>query len=109
MGFKNDNQLTFTIRVESASNDNGEYKITLFLNGEKEKEYSFFISLTGFFALDPIVGLESDKVQELVHKNAVDVLLPYMRTQVSLLTAQPDTDCVVLPPMNTDRIIGISE
>lgn len=35
--------------------------------------------------------------------------MPYMRSQISLLTAQPDTDCVVLPPFNVNEMLDQSD
>jgi hypothetical protein len=32
--------------------------------------------------------------------------MPYMRSQVSLLTAQPEMDCVVLPAFNINSIVN---
>lgn len=32
--------------------------------------------------------------------DTVAILMPYVRSQVSLITAQPEVECVVLPPFN---------
>ena len=41
----------------------------------------------------------------LVSKNTVAILMPYLRSEVSLLTAQPNTDTVVLPVFNINNMI----
>lgn len=33
------------------------------------------------------------------------ILMPYLRSEVSLLTAQPETDCVVLPVFNINKML----
>jgi len=41
----------------------------------------------------------------LLNSNAVAVLIPYLRSELSLLTAQPNTECVVLPPFNVNKML----
>ena len=31
--------------------------------------------------------------------------MPYLRSEVSLLTAQPEVECVVLPPFNINKMM----
>lgn len=38
-------------------------------------------------------------------KNAVAILMPYLRSELTLLTAQPDTESVVLPPFNINKMM----
>lgn len=44
-------------------------------------------------------------VQNLINKNAVAIMMPYLRSELTLLTAQPDTDSVVLPPFNINAML----
>ncbi len=41
----------------------------------------------------------------MVTKNAIAILMPYLRSEVSLLTAQPGIECVVLPAFNINKIL----
>lgn len=38
-------------------------------------------------------------------KNSVSILMLYLRSEVSLITAQPETECVVLPPFNINEML----
>lgn len=49
--------------------------------------------------------MDENEKNELISKNAVAIIMPYMRSQVSLLTAQPEVDCVVLPPFNINNML----
>ena len=49
--------------------------------------------------------MEDKIVQDLINKNAVAILMPYLRSELTLLTAQPDTDSVVLPPFNINKML----
>ncbi len=49
--------------------------------------------------------IENKQAQDLINKNAVAILMPYLRSEVSLLTAKPETECVVLPPFNINKML----
>lgn len=92
------------MQVQIGLDENDLYKVTLVLNGTKQDEYNVVISLSGFFKAE---GQVEDKiVQDLINKNAVAILMPYLRRELTLLTAQPDTDSVVLPPFNINKMFG---
>lgn len=107
-GFKNDEEIDLQMSVNIATNDGLDelHKVTLFVECEKSEEYSIEIQLTGFF----IVTAEDLGLRNiLLNQNAVALLLPYVRSQLSLLTAQPETDCIVLPPLNIKNMFESKE
>lgn len=102
-GFKNENELELEMNVEVAENKvDHVFKVTLSAEGIKEDEYKFEVKLAGFFSVEG----DNIKLQEsLINQNAVAILMPYIRSEISLLTAQPETDCVVLPPFNITQLM----
>jgi len=106
-GFKNDNEITFSIEVQigKRKSQNGISQVTLILKGDKEDEYDFTISLSGFFSFNTDEEVDDALSESLINRNAVAILMPFMRSQVSLLTAQPEVDCVVLPPFNINAMM----
>lgn len=44
-----------------------------------------------------------DLVRSIMDTNAVAIMFPFVRSQVSLLTTQPGMTPVVLPPINTAK------
>lgn len=103
-GFKNTQELKFELQVQIGLDENDIYKVTLVLNGTKQDEYNVVISLSGFFKFE---GQVEDKLgQNLINKNAVAIMMPYLRSELTLLTAQLDTDSVVLPPFNINKMFG---
>lgn len=105
-GFKNSNELKFELKVQIGLDENDTYKVTLVLNGTKQDEYDIAISLSGFFEVEGQEKLDDKVVQDLISKNAVAILMPYLRSELTLLTAQPDTDSIVLPPFNINKMFG---
>lgn len=81
------------------------YCVSLVLEGEKEKEYSLVIGLEGYFAFDKADDLTEEQKESIIKKNTVAIMMPYMRSQLSLLTAQPEVECVVLPPFNIVKMM----
>ncbi len=103
-GFKNTEELKFELQVQIGLDVNDTYKVTLVLNGTKQDEYDIIISVSGFFKVEEQEKLDDKIVQNLMSKNAVAILMPYLRSELTLLTAQPDTDSVVLPPFNINKM-----
>nr|WP_317357319.1 protein-export chaperone SecB [uncultured Tyzzerella sp.] len=97
VGFKNNNEeeVSFNISIGENKNDN-LYKVSLATQIEKEDEYTLNIKLSGFFTFNG----DDDKKELFLKQNAVAILMPYLRSQISLLTCQPNMEPVVLPPIN---------
>ena len=107
MGMKNENEIEFKIQIIiNQKQDEEIYKVTLELLGNKEKEYLLDIELTGYFSFDANETLDEELKKTMISQNAVAIIMPYMRSQVSLITAQPEVDCVVLPPFNIIKMMS---
>lgn len=106
LGFKNENELKLQFQSHILQKKDDEvYKVTLVLLGNKACEYTFEIKLTGFFTLECEKNLSDELKNSLISRNTVAIMMPYLRSQVSLLTAQPEVDCVVLPPLNIIKML----
>lgn len=106
LGFKNENEIEFEFQSGiSQRHDGNIYKVNLLLKGNKKEEFMMEISLTGFFSFTSDDELDENMKNTLISKNAVSILMPYLRSEVSLLTAQPEVDCVVLPVFNVNNMI----
>ncbi len=106
LDFQNDSEFEFAIQSNiSKRQDTEMYKVTLILNGKKSEEYTLEIRLSGFFSIEADGELTEDLKNTLVTKNSVAILMPYLRSEVSLLTAQPETECVVLPAFNINNML----
>ena len=102
-GFKNDKDISWAIQIQIGQEAESHiHKATICLQGNKEEEYELEVQVTGFFSVDG----EDDLSKSLVKNNTVAILMPYIRSQISLITAQPETECVVLPPININAIMN---
>ncbi len=110
LGMKNENEETFQIQGEVRKKADQEvFRVTLTLRGKKEDEYTMEIAVSGYFSFDDREKITECQKNDLINKNAVAILMPYLRSEVSLLTAQPEVDCVVLPPFNINKMLNDNE
>lgn len=106
IGFKNNNEIEFQFQAGiSQRNDGDIYKVNLIAKGNKKDEYVFEISLTGFFTFESSDNLNEEFKNNLLSKNAIAILMPYLRSQITLLTSQPEVDTVVLPIFNINNMV----
>ena len=106
-GFSSENNFEFNMESQISKRSNEEiYKVTLILHGKKPDEYIIEISLTGFFSFGTDASISDEDKKELISKNTLAILMPYLRSEVSILTAQPEVECIVLPPFNINNLMG---
>lgn len=71
------------------------------IEGNKQDEYTVLVRASGYFVLD-----ESSEYDRLIlRQNAAAIVFPYMRSQLSLLTAQPEVDPLILQPVNIAQLV----
>ena len=105
-GKKNQNDIKFQIKTEVGKLAGEElYKVSLAVKADKPEEYTVEIQITGIFVFEEGSELNKKQKQVLINKNAVAMLMPYIRSEMSLITAQPGMDCVVLPPFNINKML----
>ena len=87
-----------------AAIDENDYKCSLaFKMSDDEDSTSLEIIVSGVFEFK--ADLEPDKKEVIITKNTMAILFPYLRSQVTLLTAQPDVEPVILPPININALL----
>lgn len=104
LGFKADTPLTYSLQTQiGLIQPENLYRVSVTIQGEKKQEYTFEISITGFIQeKNKSEAADMDKIA----KAAIRVLLPYLKNQLAVLTAQPETDCVVLPPIDVEHLLS---
>lgn len=64
-------------------------------------DITFVVRASGYFRLEDHV----EDRKTIIQQNAVAIVFPYIRSQISLLTAQPEVEPVVLPAMNIAQMV----
>lgn len=100
IGFENKKKVKYTFGFGFEEQDEHDIVVHLDVLGEKENEYKFRVSASGYFTLGSV-----DYKDLIMRQNAVAIIFPYIRSQISLLTAQPEVTPVVLPPFNIAQMV----
>lgn len=94
----NNSEISFSKQLNQI--DENLYKVTVSVCINSNDLSSINITMSGFFKLQE----ESALGKRLLTTNAIAILFPYIRSQLTLLTSQPGFDPVVLPIMNINAL-----
>lgn len=77
----------FRVRLGVVLNEDGKYRIE--------------VEISGLFRLseDSVLG------KKILENNTVAILFPYLRSQLTLLSSQPDFEPVILPALNINALL----
>ena len=82
-----------------------EKVLSVFISDEKE-HLSIEIKLNGRFKLECKDGeMDETTAQHLLNINTITIMMPYLRSEVSLVTAQPGLMPVMLPIVDVTKLI----
>lgn len=99
--FQTSSDLNLEFGFNFESGEDGNFIARIRVAGNKENEYKFVVRASGYFNTS-----ESGKDgQTILYQNAVAIIFPYIRSQITLLTAQPEVDPVVLQPFNIAQMV----
>lgn len=85
-----------------------EAEITLIANIlSKDDSINISVTLIGNFEFS--IRSNSEFAKDILEKNTIAIMFPYLRSQVSLITTQPDMTPVVIPPINVNALIETQE
>ena len=96
---KGDTQLGIGKHVERTGE--GQYQVTLSVQVEKKQEYDAVVTVTAYCENSE----NTPDKDRILNENAIAILFPYVRAQLTLITAQPETDALVLPAVNINAMI----
>ena len=103
IGFKSHENVNFEFGFNFDADATDEEMVIARISvvGTKASEYKFEVRASGYFHVS---GQENDR-EVIIHQNAVAILFPYVRSQITLLTSQPEVDPIVLPPINIAKMV----
>ena len=69
---------------------------------ENNYPFSLKILITGIFTIDCD---DAELLENLLNKNTVSILFPYIRALITTYTANANVDPLILPPINVNNLI----
>ena len=98
-------KIKLKINQKIKKHDESHYTVTILAEAIKEKEFTATVQISGECTVD-----ENDPAKEnLIKENAFAILFPYVRSEFTLLTTQPETDPIVWPVMNIRAMMDRAE
>ncbi len=81
-----------------------KYKVSLETTVKSKEGYvNVYVKTVGWFSLD--APLKDSEEEFPLLRNAVAIMFPFVRSQITLVTSQPNMQPVVLPPININSLI----
>lgn len=98
-----DFELQLSLNKEIKTNDDGTYEVILsVVLTNAPHEFNLQITIAGNFTVDAT----AEKIEkELIEKNTVAIIFPYLRSQITLMSSQPGMKPIVLPPLNVNALL----
>ena len=105
---KEDTDYTTSFKIEYAinSSDTTKVKVTIDTTVANSSEtIKLDLQAVGIFQIDNN-DIDEETYDHLIKTNTVAIIFPFIRSQVSLLTTQPNMKPIIIPPINIDILIS---
>ena len=93
------NNVQVGFRIGEPVIDGQKLKVGLHCHAKIQDVMELHLLLVGEFQAD-----DEEFLRRMV-PNAIAIIFPYMRSQVTLMTAQPNLPSIVLPPININALL----
>ena len=90
-----------TVSMSVSPIDDTKFTVILIFKVDAGKSYRLSCSLTGIFE---VAGGLTDE-NAFLQKNAIAVMFPYLRSQITLLTSQPGMTPLIIPILNINTLL----
>lgn len=101
-GKKRDFQIAPEFSKSVVEHDNNTYEVILSVGIHETDDvpvpFDLFVEMTGYFEL--LEGLKEDFQRNLLNRNAIAIMYPFLRAAVSSITATANVTSLVLPVIN---------
>lgn len=85
-------------------------KVTLIVKIlSEDQSLSLEITATAVFGFSFGEKISKKMKDDILEKNTVAIMFPYVRSQVSLVTSQPDMAPIVIPAINIDNLLSSNQ
>lgn len=97
-------KVDFDYDIDCDKNNNN--LVTLKCQIQKNSELSLEIVISAIFTIDENVeDLPNSIRKEILEKNTISILFPYLRSAITNITCQPNLIPIVLPPININSLL----
>lgn len=104
LGFKGDSETRYDFSYGIGKDGDGAYRAVLTIEATREREFKAKVQMTGYFS----IAEDNPQKDTLLQKNAIAIIFPYARSQMTLLTSQPETIPAIVPVVNINQLVDRS-
>lgn len=104
LGFKRNAETRYDFSYGIGKDGDGAYRAVLTIEANREGEFKAKVQMTGYFS----IAEDNPQREVLLQKNAIAIIFPYARSQMTLLTSQPETIPAVVPVVNINQLVDQS-
>ena len=97
----NPNKLNMTARKKIKFSENEIIVEVGVLVHDDKNSFEAEVVMCGIFEMNKKnAGVDDEIERHIMERNTVAIIFPYLRSQMSLITTQPDMTPVIIPPLN---------
>lgn len=98
-------KVSYTVNFAVNKDIKDQMQITILtVINSPENSLSLNVTAVGEFKLHNYDNFSEQNVEIILKRNAVAIMLPFVRSQVSLLTTQPGMSPILLPPVDVNAM-----
>lgn len=106
---KEKTQYAYTFSIEYAERKDNKNIIRVQVSTkitDNEEKLELNLDTVAFFKLDNQgENISEQTAEQILKKNTVAIMFPFIRSQVSILTTQPGMIPIVMPPININALV----
>lgn len=80
-------------------------KMNLRMSHDEDKEFKIILLLNSIFDIRMQNDTTSELVDVLIKKRTLSILFPYIRSQLTILTSQPNLNPIIFPVININNLV----
>ncbi|MCI8459445.1 MAG: hypothetical protein HFE46_07260 [Clostridia bacterium] len=96
--------INYEIKHEIAD-DVANVKIETTINSQNESLKLKLVTTAQFSLIDEANQYDAKAKEDILRYNTVAIIMPYIRSQVSIITTQPDMNPIMLQPIDVTRLM----
>ena len=98
--------LDFHRNVVAIDDDNYRVELTASVFSDDDlKSIQIKATIVGFFVCEE---QDQEMKKHLIYENSIAIMFPYLRSQITLISAQPDMHPIIIPPVNISAMLNKS-
>ena len=96
---------TVSINHARKKDDNYQVKVQIDYTLESEdSSFKLYLQALGFFKLEKSEDMPETIANDILNKNTIAIMFPFIRSQVSLMTTQPGMSPILVQPIDVNKL-----